>query len=222
MRQLTREDWMKILLVAVIAILVISYFWESIIRLIFPEEKFVVVPVFFVKDADGNILFKADMGHMSGLTTTPLLTLVVNDYKIQNRDHTVGGAVKVIVKYTTEELKSTKLVIKVRKHRIEIYGKEIQRDETIPFSYESHTKGDGYYIRSGEYASVAWQAGYLEDIIPDGEKCAITIRWTVTVELYVRGRLVDSMMKSAELTLNVKDELPSGDIISVDVSTTKY
>jgi len=209
MRQLTKEDWMKILLVAVIAILVISYFWDAIVSLLFPKKP-MVTWVMEIRDKYGNVRYRRELSTVG----YPLATVKVHGKVLTSDpdgDYEVAFKPRVYISYTTNYPDETKVKIYVKRYafKFDTKGKWIDStDRDFPYEKSPPRGATGTsFEHSFDCRDVEAVITY-DDVIftlREGEKDTVTIKVTATAELWIRGQKVET--KSASATLRVTCEV---------------
>ena len=208
MRQLTKEDWMKILLVAVIAILVISYFWDAIVSLLFPKKP-MVTWVMIVEDREGNVVYKRELSTVGyPLATVKVHGKVLTPGTKKNDPYKVRFRPKIYISYTTNYPKDTVVKIYVTRHPYKFNSKGRWIDSTArsppsPYKRSPPTDKGTSFEHSFECPEVDAEITY-DDVIwnlMEGEKDTVTIKVTATAELWIRGQKVQTKTASATLTV---------------------
>jgi len=220
MRQLTKEDWMKILLVAIIAILIIGYFWDAIASLLFPKKPLVT---FYVKfyDEEGNVVWEGELATVGA----PLAVVKIGTRELINY---MTYTPKIYVEYTTNYPDETEVIITVTRWEVTVEDEYGVIHTLVPYGKHTYTKNPSASTRVGDKFTHQFLCSELEgrinkaDIVkwvPVNSLRHTVAKVTATAVLKIRGTEVDKESGSATLGLDIKVEPDpiKGSITKMDV-----
>ena len=220
MRQLTREDWMKILLVAIIAILVLSYFWDAIVSLLFPRKPMVTFYVEFY-DEEGNIIWEGEMATVG----VPLAVVKINEKELVDR---MAYTPKIYIEYTTNYPDETEVLVTVTRWEVTVEDEYGVVHTLVPYNKCTYPKKPSEATKVGDKFTHQFLCKDLKGIIDKAD----ILRWvpvnalrhtvakvTAIAILKIRGTEVDRKSGTATLGLDIKVEPDpiKGSITKMDV-----
>jgi len=220
MRQLTKEDWLKILLVAIIAILVIAYFWDAIMMLLFPKKPMLTIVVRSY-DEEGNLIWEGELSTVGA----PLAVVKIGERELKNYDEFIP---KVYVEYETNDPDETVVEITVTRWEVTVedeYGVMhtlVSHDKyPYPKTPAEAVKVDGRYSHTftcGHVKAVIRKDDILR-YLSVGSSRSLIVKFTATAVLKIRGVEVDrkNAVATVSVPINVEPDPIKGSIVKLEV-----